>query len=212
MTPIRPTTPDGVVAAIVALLDGRPGRVRLAVDGAPAAEPGLLADRIVASLAPRRAIHVRADRYWRPASLRLERGRHDTESWLDAWLDAGALRREVLEGFPATGRVLPALRDPDTDRSLRTAVVDLPADGVVVVSGAALIGRGLPFDATVHVHLTAAALTRRTPPDQAWTLPALDRYEAERSPDTAADLVVRADDPRHPALLGTMDPWSRSPS
>jgi hypothetical protein len=175
--------------------------VRLAVDGAPAADPHDLAAHVVDALAPRRAVHVRADHFWRPAGQRLEYGREDEDSWLDSWLDDDALRREVLDPFPATGRALPGLRDPRTDRSLRPDVVELPADGAVVVSGSVLLGRGLPFDVVVHVRLSPAALARRTPAFEAWTLPALARYAEERDPEGAADLVVRADDPRHPALV-----------
>ena len=36
----------------------------------------------------------------------------DHDAWLDGWLDESALRREVLD--LASGRVLPALRDPLT--------------------------------------------------------------------------------------------------
>lgn len=200
MSSVRASTPQGVVDAVVALVSAYPGRVRLVIDGATAADPHALAARVVVALAPRRALHVRADRFWRPASLRLEYGREDVDSWLDGWLDDDALRREVLDPFPATGRVLPELRDPLTDRSLRADVVQLPADGVVVVSGSVLLGRGLPFDVAVHVRLSPAALARRTPAGEAWTLPALGRYAAERHPEAAADLVVRADDPHHPAL------------
>nr|WP_269813953.1 hypothetical protein [Jiangella endophytica] len=39
------------------------------------------------------------------------------------------------------------------------------------------------------------------PPAEAWTLEACERYAAETGPEAVADLVVRADDPRHPALL-----------
>jgi hypothetical protein len=190
-----------VVDAVVALVARHPGRVRLAIDGAPATDPGELADRVVETLAPRTALHVRVDRFWRPASLRLEYGREDEDSWLDGWLDEEALRREVLDPFVGAGRALPELRDPVTDRSLRTEAVVLPPDGVVVVSGSVLLGRGLPFDVAVHLRLSPAALARRTPTDQAWTVPALERYAAERGPETAADLVVRVDDPRHPALV-----------
>jgi hypothetical protein len=77
---------------------------------------------------------------------------------------------------------------------------------VVVVSGSVLLGRGLPFDVAVHLALSPGALVRRTPPDQAWTLPALARYAAERDPLGAADLVVRWDDPRHPAIVVTDTP------
>jgi hypothetical protein len=179
----------------------------LVIDGAPAAEPDVLAELVVSALAPRTALHVRTDHYWRPAGVRLENGRANADAWLDEWLDEGALRREVLERFPATGRVLPALRDPATDRSLRVDAVDLPSDAVVVLSGTALLGRGLPFDVAVHIRLSPAALARRTAGDNAWTLPALERYARERNPESQADLVVRADDPRHPALV--MGPVTR---
>ncbi len=201
MTSVLASTPEGVAAAVVALVAANAGRVRLAIDGATAADPHGLAARVVDALAPRRALNVRADRFWRPASLRLEYGREDEDSYLDGWLDDDALRREVLDPFAETGRALPELRDPLTDRSLRADVVQLPDDGVVVVSGSVLLGRWLPFDVTVHVRLSPAALARRTPPEEAWTLPALERYAAERDPEGAADLVVRADDPRHPALV-----------
>jgi hypothetical protein len=190
-----------VVDAVVALVGTAPGRVRLAVDGAEAADPYALGAAVVEALAPRRAVHVRADSFWRPASLRLEYGHEDDWAWLDGWLDEDALRREVLDALLERGSVLPALRDPGTDRSLRVPRVELPPDGVVVVSGSVLLGRGLPLDVAVHLHLTPAALARRTPADRSWTLPALARYAAERDPLGAADLVVRADDPRHPALV-----------
>jgi len=201
MSPVRASTPDGVVDAVRSLVAAQDGRVRLAIDGADAADPHGLAARVVEALAPRRALQVRADRFWRPASLRLEFGREDEDSWLDGWLDVDALRREVLDPFGANGRVLPELRDPVTDRSLRAEVVQLPGDGVLVVSGTVLLGRGLPFDVAVHLRLSSAALVRRTAVDQAWTLPALERYAAERDPESGADLVVRADDARHPALV-----------
>jgi hypothetical protein len=70
----------------------------------------------------------------------------------------------------------------------------------VLVDGCLLLGRGLPFDLTVHLRLSAAALARRTPAEQRWTLPAYARYEAEVDPDRVADVVVRLDDPRHPAI------------
>jgi hypothetical protein len=201
MTEVRATTPEGVVAAVVALVDERSDRVRVVVDGAAAAGPHELGAAVVAALSPRPAIHVRADAFWRPAGQRLEYGRHDDIAWLDDWLDEDALRREALGPFVVTGRVLPALRDPVTDRSVRLAAVEMPPGSVLVVSGSVLLGRGLPFDVTVHLRLSAAALVRRTPADETWTLPALTRYADERAPETLADLVVRADDPRHPAVV-----------
>lgn len=201
MIAARPATPEGVVDAIAARAHAVTGRLRLVIDGAPAADPDVVGDRLAERLAPRPTLHVRADGFWRPASLRLEHGRTNPQAWLDNWLDEAALRREVLDGFPSTGRALPALRDPVTDRSVRAAVVTLPPDGVVIVSGSVLLGRSLPFDFTVHLWLSAAARERRTPVDEAWILPALERYEIERNPAGLADLVVRADDPRRPAIV-----------
>lgn len=201
MIQARPISPEGVIAAVATLVSGHTDRVRVAVDGAPTARPDDLADGIAAALAPRSVVHVRADRFWRAASLRFENGRQDPEAWLDRWLDVGALRREVLDDFPATGRVLPELRDPHTDRSVRAAVVTLPPGGVVIVSGSVLLGRGLPFDVTVHLQLSPEALHRRTPAEESWLIPALARYAVEHDPAAHADLLVRVDDPRHPALV-----------
>jgi len=53
----------------------------------------------------------------------------------------------------------------------------------------------------VHLSLSAAALARRTPAADAWTLPAFARYEDEVRPGVVADVVVKVDDPRHPALV-----------
>jgi hypothetical protein len=135
--------------------------------------------------------------FWRDASLRLEFGRHDVESYRN-WLDAPALRREVLEPARAVGRYLPSLRDPVTNRSTREGARELPANAVLIVSGSLLLGHGLPFDRSVHLLLSPAALRRRTAADQAWTVPAYDDYAAEAA--ALADLTVKLDDPRHPAM------------
>ncbi|HEX8346664.1 MAG TPA: uridine kinase, partial [Actinoplanes sp.] len=63
------------------------------------------------------------------------------------------------------------------------------------------LGAGLPFDVTVHLELSAAALARRTPPELHWTLPAFARYGDEVDPAAFADVVVRLDDPRRPAMV-----------
>lgn len=102
--------------------------------------------------------------------------------------------------------MLPSLWDADADRASRAAYVRLPPGGVVLVSGALLLGGGLPFDVTVHLALSPAALRRRTAPERRRTLPAFDRYAAEVAPDSFADVVVRVDDPRHPALVEPAEP------
>jgi hypothetical protein len=115
-------------------------------------------------------------------------------------LDAKALRREVLDRTVEQSSYLPSLRDPITNRATREAPVPLPGDGVVIVAGPFLLGRGLPFDAAVHLALTPGARSRRVPADERWTLPAFDAYDAAVRPAEVADIVVRYDDPRHPAL------------
>jgi hypothetical protein len=72
---------------------------------------------------------------------------------------------------------------------------------VLLVSGPLLLGGGLTFDVAVHLELSAAALARRTDPEDAWTLPAYARYAEEVDPAAFADMVVRLDDPRRPALV-----------
>ncbi|MEZ0064297.1 hypothetical protein ABIA32_000275 [Streptacidiphilus sp. MAP12-20] len=203
---IRPLAPELLaeeLAERIAAMDGP--WVRVAVDGADAARPGELADALVAPLRlrgrPVQRVHARD--FLRPASLRFEFGREDADAYLDRWLDAGALFREVFDPLEAgaSGLVLPTLWDPATDRATRAERVPLPPGGVLLLDGPLLLGRWFPLDLTVHLHLTPAALERRTPPDQRWTLPALARYEAERRPQDSADMTVRADDPRRPALV-----------
>jgi hypothetical protein len=200
---ITPVTPELLVTEVAELVAARPGRVRLAVDGPPPTRPRPLAEAVATELRTRgrAVVVVAADDYLRPASLRLERGRTDPDEFLDGWLDVGGLRREVLgpAGRDGSGRVLPRLWDAQTDRAHRDRYVDLPGDGVVVLAGALLLGRGLPLDLTVHLRMGEAALARRLAPEEAWTLPAYARYEAEHAPDEA-DLLVLADHPDRPAV------------
>jgi hypothetical protein len=48
--------------------------------------------------------------------------------------------------------------------------------------------------------MSPAARARRTPPEQVWTLPAFDAYDAQTAPAQLADVVIKLDDPRHPAI------------
>ncbi|MEU0370242.1 uridine kinase [Streptomyces sp. NPDC006283] len=185
--------------------DGSPW-LRVGVDGAPAARPGELAERIggVLRLRGRGVAVVGAGGFLRPASLRYEYGREDPDTYYSGWFDTGALWREIFGPLEAegTGRVLPDLWDPVTDRATRSAPVQLPPDGVLLLHGPFLLGHWFPFDLTVHLRLSAGALERRTEEDERWTLPAYGRYEEEVGPADAADVLVRADDPRHPAWGG----------
>ena len=74
---------------------------------------------------------------------------------------------------------------------------------MLLVDGTFLLGRTLPWDDSVHLTLSSAALERRTPEAERWTLPAFARYEREVDPVSVAGTVLRVDDPRHPALVET---------
>ncbi len=211
---VRPVTPAALldelaerIDGLAERIDGSPAgrRLRVGVDGAPPAEPAELADGIADRLRVlgRAAVSIRAADFLRPASLRLEYGRNDPDAFYDDWLDVKGLSREVLDplGPGGSGRVLPSLWDARADRATRAGYLTVPPGGVVLVSGWLLLGRGLAFDLTVHLSLGPAALERRTDPAWRWTLPAYDRYEAEVGPARVADVVVRVDDPRRPALV-----------
>jgi hypothetical protein len=180
-----------------------PGIVRVGIDGPPCADPHALAESLVEPLRVRGrpAQLVRAETFWRDASLRLEYGREDVDSYL-TWLDAAALRREVLDAAVTSRTVLPSLRDPLTDRSTHAEPHPLAPNAVVIVSGPLLLGLGLPFELVAHLAVSPAARARRTAAEEAWTLPAFDRYDAEVAPAELADVVVRWDDPARPAVAG----------
>ncbi|MFJ9522436.1 uridine kinase [Kitasatospora sp. NPDC101801] len=203
--PISPERLAELLADRIAGLSADGRRTRVALDGAPAAGPGALADALVEPLRlrGRPVLRVSATDFLRPASVRLEYGHQDADAYHDSWLDDGALLREVLDPLEpgGTGRVLPTFWDPATDRATRAGYVELPPGGVLLLDGPLLLGRWLPFELTVHLALSPAALARRTAAEERWTLPAFARYQAETDPSALADLTVRCDDPRHPALI-----------
>ncbi|MHC5906341.1 nucleoside/nucleotide kinase family protein [Streptomyces sp. S6] len=185
--------------------DGSPWP-RIAFDGAPAARPGdlagLVAEGLKARGRPSRVVDTHG--FLRPASLRFEYGRRDLDAYYDGWFDTRALWREVFGPLEAggTGRVLPDLWDPATDRATRSPYVELPPGGLLLLHGPLLLRHWFPFDLSVHLRLSPGSLRRRTPESEHWTLPAYERYEKETDPATTADVLVRADDPRHPAWNG----------
>ncbi|MFH9392464.1 uridine kinase [Streptomyces sp. NPDC017413] len=191
---------DGLSAA-----DGGPW-LALGIDGAPAARTGESAERLARELRllGRAVLVVSTEGFLRPASLRFEYGKRDPDAYADSWYDTGALWREVFGPLETggSGRVLPDLWDPVTDRATRSPYHSLPECGVVVVHGPFLLGHWFPFALSVHVRLSPGALRRRTAEPERWTLPAFARYEDEVAPSDRADVVVRADDPAHPAWSG----------
>jgi hypothetical protein len=201
---VTPITRAALAAEVVELVAARPHRVRLVLDGPAPTRPDQLAEEVATALRAlgRATVVVDAADFLRPASVRLELGRTDADALLDRWLDEPALRREVLDPAEpgASGKVLARLWDTRSDRAYREGYTTLPGDGVVLLHGALLLGRGLPVDLAVHLRMGAAALGRALPDDLRWTQPAHARYEAEHSPSTEADLLVLADHPDRPAV------------
>jgi hypothetical protein len=197
----HPVTPEALAGVVAARLLARPGVLRVALDGPHWAGTHELAATLLnpIRLAGRSAGLVHAESFWRDASLRFEQGREDPAAFSD-WLDAAALKREVLDRAVERSSYLPSLRDPVTNRVTRAAPVPLPDGGVLIVAGPLLLGRGLPFDTSVHLALTSGARSRRVPAEEHWTLPAFDVYDAAVQPSEIADIVIRYDDPRHPAV------------
>lgn len=205
---VEPVTAGSLVDRVVERVLTHPARdhaLRVLVDGHPSTRPEALADALVGPLraAGRPVARVQVHDFWRAASLRFERGRTDPDALLDDRIDVGALNREVLDavGPGGGGRYLPSLRDPVTDRPTRAAYVAAERGLVVVLDGSLALGRGLATDLAVHLALSPATLARRTDEADAWTLDAYARYAAEVSPEATADVVVRVDDARHPALV-----------
>ncbi|RCG22845.1 uridine kinase [Sphaerisporangium album] len=204
---VRPISPAALVEELADRIAATPApaRVRVALDGAPPARPGDLADALIDPLRVRgrEVMRVSASDFLRPASLRFEFGRTEPDAFYDDWLDVGALAREVLDPLEpgGSGKVIPTLWDSVIDRATRAPYVTVPPGGVLIMDGALMLGRWLAFDLTVHLWLSPGALARRTPEDQRWTLPAYARYEDEAAPRDLADVVVRVDDPQHPAVI-----------
>ncbi|MFI9006621.1 uridine kinase [Actinosynnema sp. NPDC053489] len=202
---VVPLSPRALVDELVARVDALPRTTwaRVLVDGAPPTDPGGLADALVEPLRAlgRPVLRVSAWDFLRPASVRLEHGHEDPDSFRDSWLDVGGLLREVLEPLDpgGSGRVLPALWNATADRAHRADYVTLGAAGVLLLDGTVLLDKWLPAELTVHLWLSPGALERQLPDQWRWTLPAYASYEPH------ADVTVRYDHPTRPALVGTAD-------
>jgi len=199
-------TPELLAERLAGLLIERhPGRhpLRAALDGPGWVESAPLVEALRTELPAlgRPVAVVRASDFYRDASLRFEHGKTDVESFYTGWLDVAALQREVLSPVAAEpAQYLPALRDQATNRATRAQPAPLAAHGVLLVCGELLLGAGLAFDLVIHLAVSRAARKRLVPDDLRWTLPALDRYDIDVDPVRLADVVVRYDDPRHPAI------------
>ncbi|WP_433633046.1 hypothetical protein [Nocardia sp. CA-120079] len=195
-----PITRDGLVELITNRILELNGRMLTAIDGADAAEPVAIADRVAGELRDtgRAAEVVSLHDYIRPASLRMEFGRTDEMSYRTAWFDYPALDREVIRALRHDARWLPALWDEDRDRSARSPIRAAAPDTVLLVAGPMLLGRGLHFDLTVHLDMSERALHRRTPPDDRWTIPALLGHDRDNPSNPT--FFIRWEHPDRPAL------------
>ena len=188
------------------LIERHPGQhpLRAALDGPGWVESGPLIEALRAGLPAlgRPVALVRASDFYRDASLRFEHGKTDVESFYTGWLDVAALQREVLSPAAAAhgAQYLPALRDQATNRATRAEPTPLAAHGVLLVCGELLLGAGLAFDLVIHLAVSRSARKRLVPDDRRWTLPAFDRYDIDVDPVALADVVIRYDDPQHPAI------------
>lgn len=195
-----PITRDGLVELVAGRILELGGHVAIGIDGADAAEPVAIANRIATALRDtgRSAEAVSLHDYIRPASLRMEFGRTDEMSYRTAWFDYAALDREVIRALRENGRWLPALWDEERDRSARSPIRTAASDTVLLVSGPMLFGRGLHFDLTVRLDMSRSALRRRTPAEEQWTTPALLRHDSDNP--YAPTFFIRWEHPDRPAL------------
>lgn len=199
-------TPVGPAALAVTIAERAAEQgpwVCVAISAADAAAPLALAEDVAARLrvAGRAADIVSLHDFVRPASLRLERGHSDPDSYRWDWFDYDALDREVVRALHDQQRWLPRMWDETRDRSARAQRIDAPQGQVLVVAGPMLHGRGLVFDLTVHLAMSRAALKRRTSDTDRWTVDPLLEHDATAE----ADIVVRYDHPDRPAMWATSE-------
>jgi hypothetical protein len=203
--PVSPERLAGELAELLLTRSHGDHPLRVALDGPRCAELGDLATSLGESLAAagRPVATVSTEFFYRDASLRFEYGKTDIESFYTSWLDVAAVQREVLSplGPGGTGLYLPSMRDPATNRSTRQTPKGLAPRGFLLVHGELLLGAGLSFDLSIHATVSRQARRRQTIAAWAWTLPAFDRYDLDVEPETVADVVLRYDDPKHPAMM-----------
>ncbi|WP_299033505.1 hypothetical protein [uncultured Pseudokineococcus sp.] len=182
--------------------------VRVGVDAAVPADGELVGDAVAEALAAQGAgvLRVRARDFLRPRSVRLAAGPADPGTGYEAWTDHLGLRREVLDplGPGGAGTWLATLWDEAADRATRAPRRTAAPGSVLVLDGPYLLRweTADALDLSVHLLVSDAAVRRRLPAvDAERQTGAWARYVEETDPAPRADLVVRAEDPRRPALL-----------
>lgn len=193
-------TPDALLDLVATRAQQVRGRAVIAIDGADAADPVAFAHSVAERLrtAGRPSAVISLHDYVRPASVRLEYDRDSEFTYRTAWFDYAALDREVVSALRTAGQWLPALWNEHTDRSARARIHTAATDTVLLVAGPMLLGRGLAFDLTVTLRMSAGALQRCTDPADGFTIEAL--REHERTHTTEPDILVAWDHPDRPAV------------
>lgn len=206
---VEPVTPHGLaglVARDAAELShrARPAGcgVAVGVDGVVAADTGTLADAVAAALAQQGLPVVRAAReaFLRPRSLRLEHG-EDPLAPYERWYDDAGLRRELLDPLGDGGlQVIASLWDAGRDRATREPRRPVPPGCVAVVDGPFLLRWSLAdaFTHVTHLQTSPAAAGRR---GAAHLVGSWQAYLDDVDPQSRASVVVRHEDPRHPAVV-----------
>lgn len=206
---VEPVTPKGLAglvargAAELSHRAGPDGRgVAVGVDGVVTNDTAALADAVAAVLAGLGMPVLRASResFLRPRSLRLELG-DDPQAPYERWYDDAGLRRELLDPLAAgRRRVTTSLWDAGRDRATREPRRDVPPGCVAVVNGPFLLRSGLAdaFAHVTHLQTSPAAATRR---GAGALVASWGSYLDQTDPPAHASLVVRHDDPRHPAVV-----------
>ncbi|MGW5522302.1 hypothetical protein [Gordonia sp. NPDC003950] len=199
MTHYTPIDPDGLVEMCAQTCLDLDGASIVGVDGASPARPESIAEAIAATLRARgrAAAVIRVIDYLRPASLRLEWGAHDVESFRTSWYDYPALRREVLDGLRHHRRWLPRLWDGHSDRSFRDQRQHATDDQILLVAGPMVLREDLDLDLGIALRMSPPTLRRRLPPDEHWTIAALMEQQELGPPP---DIEVRYDHPERPAI------------
>ena len=200
---------DALADRFVSIRSDHP--LRVAVDGPRAASPIALARNLLEPLRARGRVAeiIDAETFWRDASLRYEWGRTDLEAYRALLARRGRAPARSAQStrtgwhFEVPARAPRSGHEPLGSRRCRFRC---RLNAIVLVAGELLLGHGLPFDYTVHLAVDSGARQRLTPPEWQWTLPAHDSYDRTVRPAELADIVVRYNDPRHPAMrIGQQD-------
>lgn len=204
-----------VLAAIVARTP-RPGRPALvAIDGVDGSGKTTFAAALSDAYAHtgRPALVVHEDDFLNPRVLRYRLGRDSPEGYFRDTYDLGALSVHVLDAL-ATSRIVPAVFDHRTDRSVDAQPVEVPADAAVIVEGMFLHRDELAarWDVSVFLDVPFSETARRmaerdgSSPDP--QDPSMRRYvDGQRSylatcdPRRRATLVIDNTDPRTPRIV-----------